>query len=88
MTNATRLITQFRAGHDDRVGEINVTHISFDAISRIVKPTLGDPLLHDCYRLSSSQLEAFQTFVQEALERTGIDYFMEAEGALPDQTSR
>jgi hypothetical protein len=74
-----RLITSFRVDAEERVTQIDVTHIPFEAIRAIVTPGANDPLLYDCYKLGFEQLAALQQYLREDLDLAGFDYYLEAE---------
>jgi len=74
-----RHITSFRADGDERVSQIDVTHIPFEAIRGIVTPGPNDPLLYDCYKLGFEQLAALQEYVKVDLDLAGLSYYLEAE---------
>ena len=74
-----RVISKFMHGHDDLAGRIDVTHIPFEEIRKVVEAGVDDPLMYDGYELTSDQLSALQSYISERLDSSKYDYFIEAE---------
>jgi hypothetical protein len=62
-----RVISKFRHGPDDLAGRIDVTHIPFEEIRKVVEADVDDPLMYYGYELTSDQLAAFQSYIRSGL---------------------
>jgi hypothetical protein len=75
-----RVVTKFLHACDDRAGEMDVTHIPYGELCRIVQPSHSDPLMYDSYRLGSAELHALQSSLPEVIDTGQYDYYLETEG--------
>jgi hypothetical protein len=57
------------------VDEINIDHIPFEMLKRIVNPKEDDPLLYDGYILNAQQLENFNRFIDNKIVNDFELYF-------------
>lgn len=58
MENIKRSITVYKkTGTEFLLAELTLPEIGVDQLVEIINPTIEDPLLYSCYKLSSTQLD-------------------------------
>jgi hypothetical protein len=74
-----RMIVKYRRNSDRRDSVVDVTHVPFEEICKVVPPASADPLLYDCYELDAAQLGILKNVPGEIVDTAQWAYYLEAE---------